>query len=45
MTIGVTPDKVCSHLEIWGKGGFSVEKSKHKFRGLGAGLAWKVTRR
>ena len=32
MAIGITPDKVCKHLESWGKGGFSMETSKHKYK-------------
>ena len=39
MTVGITPNKVCKHLDSWGKGGFSMEKSKHKYKGLGVGLA------
>ena len=29
MTIEIIPDKVWKHLESWGKGGFSVERSKY----------------
>jgi len=39
VTIEVTADKVCRHLGTLRKGGFSVERSKHKYRGPGVGLA------
>ena len=38
-TLEVTADKVCRHLETWGKGGFSVKGSKCKHRGPDVGLA------
>ena len=37
MTVWITPDKVSKYLESWGKGGFSLERSKHKYSG-----AWPI---
>ena len=35
-------DRVCKHLDSWGKGDFSMKSCKHKYKGLGVGLAWRV---
>lgn len=40
MTIRMTPDKICKHLDSWGKGGFSMERSKHKYKDLGLDEMW-----
>ena len=42
VTIGIAPDKVCKHLDSWGEGGFSMEKSKHTYKGQSVGLAGNV---
>lgn len=39
-TLGITPDKVCKHLNSWGRGGFSLERSKHKYEDLGLDETW-----
>ena len=43
MTVWITPDKVSKYLENWGKGGFSLERSEHKYSGawpIGFLLLW-----
>ena len=35
MTMRITPGKVCKHLDSRGAGGFSLERSRHKYKDLG----------
>ena len=35
MTIRITPGKFCEHLDSWGAGGFSLERSRLKYKDLG----------